>query len=72
MRTPSERTSIAPLAALAAAGLGRRDAVAALELLLGVAHRAAYAAALEIAFGDNAVPVSPTRTPTSGTSSAPG
>jgi 16S rRNA (cytidine1402-2'-O)-methyltransferase len=34
------------VARLASAGLGRRDAVAALEVLLGVTHRAAYDAAL--------------------------
>jgi 16S rRNA (cytidine1402-2'-O)-methyltransferase len=42
----------AALEGLAAAGLSRRDAVAAVELLLGVGHRLAYDAALRLAFGD--------------------
>ena len=41
-----------PLAALLAAGLGRRDAVAAVETLLGVAHRDAYAASLRLGFAE--------------------
>jgi 16S rRNA (cytidine1402-2'-O)-methyltransferase len=47
------------LHALADNGLGRRDAVAAVEVLLGVPHRTAYTAALEVAFGEKAVAVAP-------------
>jgi 16S rRNA (cytidine1402-2'-O)-methyltransferase len=43
------------LTRLAAAGLSRRDAVAAVELLLGAAHREASDAALEVVFAERAV-----------------
>ena len=51
---PKEATPVAALdalfAELFAKGLGRRDAVAAVEVLLGIAHRDAYDSALASAF----------------------
>jgi 16S rRNA (cytidine1402-2'-O)-methyltransferase len=52
-----EDEPLAPLfAQLYAAGLGRRDAVAAVEILRGVAHRQAYEAALSVGVATDEVP----------------
>lgn len=47
----AERADLTPLfVGLSERGLARRDAIAAVEFLLGVAHREAYGAALEVPF----------------------
>ena len=51
-RTRSKDVNLSPLfEGLAERGLARRDAIAAVEFLLGIAHREAYRAALEVPFG---------------------
>ena len=55
-----EQVALGPLfTELYSKGLGRRDAIAAVEVLLGVSHREAYAAGLSVALPQNEAPDTP-------------